>query len=377
MTIDNQSPRKRRKPDPLKVTWNGSTSFRTISNLLTERKIDAPAAKKDLKAGTLAKMSMPSLSNLCRQYKGSSLEDIYEMKIETTQDGSCLHLIDEVSPFALDLPPTSLVTEAINAELRLIYNVGDVVAEILRSQGIRQISDLTNHVRFGASAKWVADCLNQRKLVELHDHMRYSLGGAGHCLGLLLSSLLPSEKFVILDVETLGLYGSTIFLFGFACFSQGELKIDQYLARSGEEELVALSLALDQLKKFEALVTYNGRSADLSWIRQRCAYWGLQGVPKQLHFDLLYPTRHRSQNIGFGETGDIPNFSLSTVEEFILGLERDMEDVSGAAVPTYYIEYQRRKNIGPLVPVIDHNRADLVSVAKLLNLMVHDVQKCW
>jgi uncharacterized protein YprB with RNaseH-like and TPR domain len=313
---------------------------------------------------------------LCRQYKGASLEEVYDARVEQTRYGPCLHLVDRVSPFQLQLPDPTAAETAVLSEFRLIYGIGPVTAELLLAAGVGRITDLVGHDRFGESAASLVQWWERKDVVALHDLIRHRLEGDAHRLGLLLAGLFSPDQFVMVDLETLGLVGAPVILFGFAYPSGGSLEIHQYLARAGAEESAALDLALDTLGRSEAMVTYNGWTADAAWLRQRSAYFDMGPVPDRLHLDLLYPTRRRYRAAEF--EGDVlADFRLPTVERFVLGLERDMDDVPGSEVPWFYQQYERRKNIGPLVPIIDHNRADLIAVARLLGLLSQDATSRW
>ena len=315
-------------------------------------------------------------AKLCRRYKGASLEDVYDARVEQTEYGTCLRLVDCL-PFQLDLIHPTSVEEAVLSELRLVHGIGPVTAALLRDQGVGRITDLLGHHRFGESAASLAQCWEQRDLIALHDLIRHRLAGAGHRLGVLLESLVPAERLVLVDLETLGLWGAPVFLFGFAHLSAGKyLEIHQYLARAGDEEPGALFLALERLHQCEAIVTYNGRTADMPWMRQRSAYFHIGAVPDRLHLDLLHPVRWRYRGPEC-DNSVLPDCRLPTVEASVLGIERDMDDVPSEDVPYFYREYERRRNIGPLVPIIDHNRADLVAVARLLALLTQDVTHTW
>lgn len=320
-------------------------------------------------------------ARLCRRYAGARLEDLYETSVTQTPYGPCLHLVQCLGPFELPLPSPAEIEEAVLSELRLVYGVGPVTAGALRAGGVRRITDLVGHRRFGSSAGWLSECWDRRDFGELHDHIRHRLAGEGHDLGLALAGLLPAGSLVVADLETLGLWGSPMIVFGYARLVGGVLELHQLVVRAGREEPAALYLALEALRGCEAMVTYNGRSADGPWLRQRCAYFGLGRMPERLHLDLLHPIRRRYRPLIVARgaalandfaAGGLADCRLSTVEAFVLGAERDLDDLPGDAVPHFYREYERRQNIGPLVPIIDHNRADLVAVARLLCLLSAD-----
>ena len=62
---------------------------------------------------------------------------------------------------------------------------------------------------------------------------------------------------------------------------------------------------------------------------------------------------------------------MGTLEARILGITRD-EDLPGALVPEWYCRYMETKNPGPLVPIVEHNRQDVISLAFLLERLVSE-----
>lgn len=348
-----------------------------------ERLATVPVRVEELRAEAGRRVEPPNrwrlAARLCRRYSGVQLEDLYDTETVPTPYGPCLHLMQRIDPFVLAVTSAAAVEEAVLSELRLVYGIGPVTAGLLRAQGVGRITDLVGDHRFGGSASWLAERWDRRDLGVLHDHIRHRLAGAGHGLSVLLTGLVPPAGLVMVDLETLGLWGSPMVLFGFARLAGGSLEVHQYLVRAGREEPAALHLALEVLRGCEGMVTYNGRTADSPWLRQRCAYFGLGKVPESLHLDLLHLVRRRYRDVADDpgcDDGDprpeLRDCRLATVEAHVLGIERDLDDLPGEAVPHFYREYERRQNIGPLVPIIDHNRADLVAVARLLCLFSAD-----
>ena len=75
------------------------------------------------------------------------------------------------------------------------------------------------------------------------------------------------------------------------------------------------------------------------------------------HFDVLHFSRRRWKD-------QFPSLRLSALEREVFGISRD-DDVPGQMVPEFYERYLKTGNCGPLVPVIEHNRQDVVSLALL------------
>ena len=56
----------------------------------------------------------------------------------------------------------------------------------------------------------------------------------------------------------------------------------------------------------------------------------------------------------------------------MFGLERQ-GDVPGQYIPDYYNTYLTEGNIGPLIPIIEHNKQDIISLASFLEKIYAEV----
>ncbi|MGH9075069.1 MAG: hypothetical protein ACRDZQ_13275, partial [Acidimicrobiales bacterium] len=127
--------------------------FRSIASALRQR--GEAFALVDSRVGSEEPNRWRTASRLCRRYAGVGLEELYDTRVERTPYGSCLHLVDRVAPFELGLAGPDLSEEAILSELRLVFGVGPVTAEAMRVAGVRRVSELVGHHRFGGSAAWL------------------------------------------------------------------------------------------------------------------------------------------------------------------------------------------------------------------------------
>jgi hypothetical protein len=166
------------------------------------------------------------------------------------------------------------------------------------------------------------------------------------------------EDFVFIDIETLGLFSRPIILFGVGVVEGHRLVVHQYILRDISEELPALMATVEHLSGDNpALVTFNGKSFDLPYLADRLAYYGM-GAPGRIpHFDVLHFSRRRWKDA-------FPSLRLTALEREILGIQRE-DDIPGQMVPEFYETYLRTGNIGPLVPIVEHNRQDIHSLALL------------
>ena len=83
------------------------------------------------------------------------------------------------------------------------------------------------------------------------------------------------------------------------------------------------------------------------------------------HLDLMYFAKNLWSD-------ELPNCQLQTIERELFGIERE-GDVPGQYIPGYYDTYLDEDNIGPVVPIIEHNAQDIISLASFLEKMYRDV----
>lgn len=294
---------------------------------------------------------------LLEKYEGEKLEDaIYGEEIET-EKGICFHVLkqNKVNLARLNLEKAR---EKILSNLKLIYGIGDVTERILKEEGYKTIKDLRTHPRFGHEACNFLDLFKKRDTYRVMEWIRRWFPKS-HPLVLCTSVFHEREDFVFLDIETMGLFGRPIILFGIAQISGADLLVHQYLLRDIREEAGALAKTLSHFEGNVAFVTFNGRSFDIPFIKERLAYYGMRIDIDKPNFDLLHFSRRAWRE-------KLPNYRLNTVEKYLLGIERK-DDVPSALVPEFYATYLRTGNPGPLIPILEHNKQDLISLTHIFS----------
>jgi uncharacterized protein YprB with RNaseH-like and TPR domain len=172
----------------------------------------------------------------------------------------------------------------------------------------------------------------------------------------------------ILDIETLGLSSVPIILIGLARINDNKVLIDQYLPRSTKEEPAILIACIDHLRESDTIITFNGRRFDIPFIEDRLSHHKIEeNLYNKIHYDALPLSRSAWK-------AKLPNCKLGTLEKYILGIERE-DDVPSRSVPDFYRTYIRYNNVGPLVPIIDHNKQDLITLAKIFSKLRESKKK--
>jgi len=179
---------------------------------------------------------------------------------------------------------------------------------------------------------------------------------------------IPPEGVLFLDTETTGLVsgaGTLIFLLGFAQIEGEDLVFRQLFLADPAAEPPFWQAFLRWTAGVQGLVTFNGRGFDLPLIEMRLNRYGLRwGGLDAPHWDLL-PTARRLWR------RRLPSRALTALEEAILGLERSLDDVPGAEIPSRYWSYLQRRDLDLLEGVFLHNRQDVLSMVILAARLAH------
>jgi uncharacterized protein YprB with RNaseH-like and TPR domain len=171
---------------------------------------------------------------------------------------------------------------------------------------------------------------------------------------------MGNTKTIIFDIETLGFSSVPIILIGLAHIKNDNILIDQYLSRDTKEEPAMLTAFLDQFRESDTIITFNGARFDIPFIEERLSFHKIEeSLYNKIHHDALPLSRYAWKK-------KLPNCKLGTLEKHILGIER-RDDVPSRSVPDFYRTYIRHKNVGPLIPIIGHNKQDLITLARIFS----------
>ena len=296
-------------------------------------------------------------SRLLRDYSGLSLEEAIPGEEVVTSSGPCWRITTQ-NRVEIEVACPELSRHKILSDLKLIYGIGKIKEKQLREAGVNSIADLLNHSRYGSSAALLIELIEREQTGALIDWiLRWY--PRSHPLSFFVSGFHRGEDFLLLDIETMGLFTRPIILIGVAALQGEDFIINQYLLRDIGEEPAALEAVLRHLATRSAFVTFNGRTFDLPYIQERLFYYGMRADIDRPHFDVL-PFSRRC----WGECA--PNCRLVTLEKFLFGTDRS-DDVPSALVPEFYETYMKTGNPGPLIPIVEHNRQDIITLARLFS----------
>ncbi len=171
---------------------------------------------------------------------------------------------------------------------------------------------------------------------------------------------IGDTKSLIFDIETMGFRSVPIILIGIARIYDNNILIDQYLSRNPKEEPAILTAFVNRLRENDTIITFNGTRFDMPFVEDRLSYHKIkETICNKTHHDALPLSRYAWKT-------KLPNCKLATLEKHILGIERE-DDIPSRSVPDFYRTYIRHKNIGPLVSIINHNKQDLITLAKIFS----------
>ena len=166
------------------------------------------------------------------------------------------------------------------------------------------------------------------------------------------------RRMLFLDIETCGLSAAPVFLVGLGMIVERNIVLRQLFARDYTEERALLHELGKLIRQFDFLVTFNGKSFDVPFLRDRAVHHRMRFPDEIPHLDLLWLARRRWKK-------DLPDCRLKTLEWRILRRRR-AGDVSGDQIPGLYHDYVKRGEPHRLLPVFHHNLLDVVAMVELI-----------
>lgn len=176
----------------------------------------------------------------------------------------------------------------------------------------------------------------------------------------------PGKKILYYDIETTGLSASRsmVYLIGMAYKNQECYEMVQLFADNAIDEEKLILEFLDILHSFDIVVSFNGDNFDMSFLKKRAEYLGLNndiwnGIGTSL--DIYKKIRKYAGVLG------MENAKQKTIESFI-GIQRE-DMISGKEMITVYRNYliQREKNMYDTLLL--HNREDVCGLFGIAGLL--------
>ena len=297
-------------------------------------------------------------------YKDKSLEDLMNCRISKTSYGDVLKITNK-EKINFKIKDNNFERQ-INENLKLLQGIGINTEIKLKKQGYNTIESLCSHDKYSAKANDFLSKMNEMSyydLINLLNDNKYSK----ECKNNILKSIsqVDIENFKFMDIETKGLSNVPIILIGVSEIKNNKIITSQYFLRDYSEEANIIDAYMSHLDEDSVHVTFNGKTFDIPFIKSRCLYNRMEHNLDLPHIDL----RFFAKNI-WGDR--LPNCKLQTIEKEVFNINR-LGDVDGRYIPDFYDTYLKENNIGPIVPIIEHNAQDIVSLASFLQKMYEEV----
>lgn len=173
----------------------------------------------------------------------------------------------------------------------------------------------------------------------------------------------------IFDIETTGLSaqrGNKIILTACLIPNSTGVTITQFLAENPYEEDRVIMATMDFLKdeSIDYLITYNGASFDIPFMKQRLATKNLPYVLNMYEFDLYNFIRSNT-----GLKSQIGSLSQKNVEQHF-GISSNRKDViSGRESVKLFAEYAINQDSLIEKIILTHNREDVLQLCHLFNII--------
>ncbi|MBR4447896.1 ribonuclease H-like domain-containing protein [Methanobrevibacter sp.] len=301
---------------------------------------------------------------LLLEYEDKSLKDVMDCKDYSTSFGDVLKITkrEKINFLIKD----NEFRNQINHNLKLLPKIGLKTEQNLKNKGYNTIESLTHHDKYCDIASKFMDSIDDLtycEIIDLLDSNKYTKKCRNNIVKSI--SLTEPENFKFMDIETKGLSNVPIILIGVAEIKGNNIVSSQYFLRDYSEEASVIDAYLSHLDDDSVHVTFNGKTFDVPFIKNRCRYNRIEANLDLPHLDLMYFAKNL-----WGE--ELPNCQLQTIEKELFGIER-VGDVPGQYIPEYWDTYFQKDNIGPVVPIIEHNAQDIISLASFLDKMYKDV----
>ena len=166
----------------------------------------------------------------------------------------------------------------------------------------------------------------------------------------------------LVDLETTGLSSSPLFLIGILVCDGERVTLRQLLARNYAEERSVIAAYGQAAASKRVLVSFNGKSFDVPYLRARAAATGVAIPEPDAHLDLLHAARKVYRGI-------LPDCRLQTLERYVC-LRRRRDDIPGAHIPEAYHHFVRTGNAAEVRTILKHNAWDLVTLLELMLRML-------
>ncbi len=299
---------------------------------------------------------------LVENYNCQALEELfYDYRYISNDMGQFIEFTRKINDIPLDFNLLKTRKKLIS-NLKMVFNIGEIIEKKLKMKGINSLFDMRYNLKYSRIANEILRTIKDKNYSQLM-HNRY-------ICDLDVSFCFDLQEFLFIDIETIGIYNSPVFMIGFGYFNEDKFEIHVLFARTLEEEIALCAhMKNEVLPHFKCFISYNGKSFDIPFIANRFLYFfdenpmiSSEEIPykksntKYHHIDLYHSCRRLFRN-------DYDSYSLTSIEQNFLGFFRN-NDVPSELMGECYRKYLKDPNrYGGLMKVsIEHNFYDIHSL---------------
>lgn len=169
--------------------------------------------------------------------------------------------------------------------------------------------------------------------------------------------------FALFDIETTGLNPSynKVILIGILYYKENKLILEQLFCDSKRDEPYILNEFVQRIKDITLLISYNGDSFDIPFLRKRIEVNKTNKLPTFCSLDLLKFVR------SFKTQFNLESCKLKSVERY-LGIERE-DQISGKESVDLYNRFETTKDINLKELILLHNHDDLRYLLQAMTIL--------
>ena len=173
-----------------------------------------------------------------------------------------------------------------------------------------------------------------------------------------------AQDIIFFDIETTGLKAaySDLYIIGYAVIDNDRLNITLLFNNDGRSEPEMLEYFSKAVSKYKIIVTYNGDTFDLPYIKEKYRQFEIPCViSDKKSFDIYRYIRKYKKIL------HMDSMKQSDIEN-LMGIKR-ASFISGGELINTYKEYIKTKNNKSLNLLITHNKDDISGLANITGIM--------
>ncbi len=146
----------------------------------------------------------------------------------------------------------------------------------------------------------------------------------------------------------------------------------QFFADSIDDERELLGKTMEFLSDFDVIITFNGRTFDIPFLKKRAEFYGIETLPldRMYSFDMLRVLKYHSHLPEI-----LPNMKQKTIESYLGDADLRKDSISGAQSAELYFKYMnmpasmraKRESIKQFILL--HNRDDIFRLSEMMRIL--------